>query len=217
MKIRTHIAKSCQIFVPDFSLFVPRWFTQTKAKTIVLELNDNGDDKTISWIAAGQLIHLVNYAHDKGGRRVIFVNKTKLSTDELLLQIEQRIYRNEKERTISRLQNLLCEDKDSIFMYQQYDDTVTDEQEDQVDNLSYKTNVRNKNTFSFSLPSPYSPPDRAEIVLSKHPGRLIRPRTEFDFFLDNVLAQQTPAESINHPDHRIQRIEQSPLFRDHGR
>jgi hypothetical protein len=78
-------------------------------------------------------------------------------------------------------------------MYQQYDDTVTDEQEDQVDNLSYKTNVRNKNTFSFSLPSPYSPRDRAEIVLSKHPGRLIRPRTEFDFFLDNVLAQQKDA------------------------
>ena len=63
---------------------------------------------------------MLNYAHDQGGRRIILINQTSYSTEQLLIQIKAQLPEAESERTWSRLILLLCETEDSIFNYDQF-------------------------------------------------------------------------------------------------
>lgn len=67
-----------------------------------------------------QLVRVLNYAHDQGGRRVILINQTSYSNEQLLAQIETQLPRTERERSLSRLKLLLCETEQSIFGYDQF-------------------------------------------------------------------------------------------------
>jgi hypothetical protein len=76
--------------------------------------------KQINSNSMNQLISVLNYAHDQGGRRIILINHTSFSTERLLIQIKDQLLKSESERIWPRLILLLCETKDSIFSYDQY-------------------------------------------------------------------------------------------------
>lgn len=92
-------------------------FEHTDNKTIVVELGETNyfQVKQIASSSMSYLISVLNFAHDKGGLRIILVNKTSFSNDELYQQVIAQLPEHEKERTKSRFQLLLCEDKASIF------------------------------------------------------------------------------------------------------
>jgi hypothetical protein len=95
-------------------------FEQTACETIALELAEyiNLDNKkVIDDLSLMQLIRVLNYAHDQGGKRVILINKTSFNAEDLVLQIKKQLPATESERTWSRLQLLLCETDASIFSY----------------------------------------------------------------------------------------------------
>jgi hypothetical protein len=95
-----------------------RLFEKTTCKTIALEIGECDLEwigKKISSSSMDQLIRVLNYAHDQGGKRVILINKTSFSPTELLTQIKAQLPESEQERTWSRLQLLLSETEDTIF------------------------------------------------------------------------------------------------------
>lgn len=101
----------------------PSKFEKTTCKTIALEMRDYNSffsGVEINSTSMFQLIRILNYAHDQGGRRVILINQTSFSSEELLLQIKKQLPKSERERTWSRLMLLLCETEESIFKYDQF-------------------------------------------------------------------------------------------------
>lgn len=101
----------------------PSKFEKSSCKTIALEIreyNSRYSGKEIDSVSMQQLIRLLNYAHDQGGRRIILINQTTYSTDQLLAQIKAQLPQSESERTWSRLTQLLCETEESIFTYDQF-------------------------------------------------------------------------------------------------
>ena len=93
----------------------PTFFEKTDCKTIAIELGEWKEYKEISPNSMDQLIRVLNYAHDQGGRRVMLINQTRFTNDQLLQQIKSQLPEAERERTWSRLQLLLCENEQSIF------------------------------------------------------------------------------------------------------
>lgn len=101
----------------------PSKFEKTTCKTIALEIREYNSlfsGKEIDSTSMDQLIRVLNYAHDQGGRRIILINQTSYSTEQLLIQIKAQLPKSESERTWSRLTLLLCETEDSIFTYDQF-------------------------------------------------------------------------------------------------
>ncbi|KGP63581.1 hypothetical protein EP47_05540 [Legionella norrlandica] len=101
----------------------PTKFEKTTSKTIALEIREYNScfsGKKIDSTSMDQLIRVLNYAHDQGGRRIILINQTSYSTEQLLIQIKAQLPESECERTWSRLKLLLCETEDSIFKYEQF-------------------------------------------------------------------------------------------------
>ena len=87
-------------------------FNDTTAPIIAIELfKDDGhwSRKTIiDENCFAQLIRVINYAHDQGGKRVIIINRTDyFSDDELMTQIITQLPDREKKRTTDRLRLLL--------------------------------------------------------------------------------------------------------------
>lgn len=106
-----------------FHVAVPKKFEKTTCKTIALEIREHNCyslGKAIGLNSMYQLIRVLNYAHDQGGRRIILINQTSYSTEQLLIQIKAQLPKSESERTWSRLTLLLCETEDSIFGYDQF-------------------------------------------------------------------------------------------------
>lgn len=102
-------------------------FEKTTHKTIVLEMGESNSSyfgKSIDPDTMEQLIRILNYAHDKGGRRIIFINQTSFSHEELLAEIKKELPKSERERTWSRLMLLLCETEESIFNHDQFNGHV---------------------------------------------------------------------------------------------
>jgi len=98
-------------------------FEKTTCKTIALEIREKTyflAGKKIDNTSMEQLISVLNYAHDQGGRRVILINQTSYSPEALLSQIKDQLPQSESERTWSRLQGLLCESEDSIFSLDEF-------------------------------------------------------------------------------------------------
>jgi hypothetical protein len=97
-------------------------FEKTTRRTIAIEMGEYKWDfgREIDSTCMEQLIRVLNYAHDQGGRRVILINQTCYSSEQLLLQIKAQLPSSERERTWSRLMLLLCETEDSIFKYDQF-------------------------------------------------------------------------------------------------
>ncbi len=98
-------------------------FEKTNCKKIALEMreyNSPFSGKKIDSNSMDQLIRVLNYAHDQGGRRIILINQTSYSAEQLLIQIKAQLPKSESERTWSRLVLLLCETEDSIFSYDQF-------------------------------------------------------------------------------------------------
>jgi len=98
-------------------------FEKTTCKTIALEIREHNyflTEKKIDSTSMEQLISVLNYAHDQGGRRVILINQTSYSSEALLSQIKDQLPQSERERTWSRLQVLLCESEDSIFSLDEF-------------------------------------------------------------------------------------------------
>jgi hypothetical protein len=101
----------------------PSKFEKTTYKTIALEIkefNSSYFGKTIDYHSMDQLMRVLNYAHDQGGRRIILINQTSFSTEQLLAQIKKELPSSERERTWSRFMLLLCETEDSIFKHEQF-------------------------------------------------------------------------------------------------
>lgn len=110
-------------YIEPFLTVNPATFEHTNYKTIALEIGETNYrfcEKKISLYSMNQLIRVLNYAHDQGGRRVILINKTSYSHEQLLIQIKAQLPKSESERCWSRLTLLLCETEDSIFSYNQF-------------------------------------------------------------------------------------------------
>jgi hypothetical protein len=85
-------------------------FEKTDRKIIVVELLDDTDysgKEIIQDNCLAQLLRVINYAHDCGGKRVVFLNNTKFSDEEMLSKIKDAIPEREKERTLARIDALL--------------------------------------------------------------------------------------------------------------
>lgn len=96
---------------PGFGI-AERNFEKTDCSFIALDLiqEDYGIFKQkykLSRACKSQLLNILNYAHDNGNKKVIFVNNTGLSHEELYNKIKESIPKSEKERSISRLEALL--------------------------------------------------------------------------------------------------------------
>jgi len=106
-----------------FHVAITKNFEKTTCKTIALEMieyNSPFSGKQIDSFSMNQLIYVLNYAHDQGGRRIILINQTSYSTEQLLIQIKAQLPTSESERSWSRLELLLCETEDTIFSRDQY-------------------------------------------------------------------------------------------------
>lgn len=106
------------IYEPPHWSAVPLKFEKTSCKTIVLELKEYNyqySEKSINDDCMEQLLRILNYAHDQGGRRLILINKTSYGSKEFLAQIKKQLPKAEQERTWSRLMLLLCETDETIF------------------------------------------------------------------------------------------------------
>jgi DNA replication protein DnaC len=100
-------------------LFSDRWFEQVKfeciPQVIGVECSDEDFIAFRGYRTKKQLVAVLNYAHDKGGIKVLIVNHSSYSDDELLPRICQLISKDgwsdtlspEAQRTVSRLDALL--------------------------------------------------------------------------------------------------------------
>lgn len=111
------------IYEPPHWSVAPLKFEKTSCKTIALELmeyNSQYSGKSINSDCMEQLLRILNYVHDQGGRRLILINKTSYSPEEFLAQIKKHLPKAEKERTWSRLMLLLCETDETIFGFDEF-------------------------------------------------------------------------------------------------
>ncbi len=110
-------------YIKPFLNVMPLQFEKTTCKTIALEIKEYNHflcGKTIDDSSMRQLISVLNYAHDQGGRRVILINQTSYSPEALRSQIQAQLPKAESERTWARLQVLLCESEDSVFSLDEF-------------------------------------------------------------------------------------------------
>lgn len=120
-------------YIKPFLNVMPLQFEKTTCKTIALEIKETSNHhqydvekeiwyfgKQIDDSSMRQLISVLNYAHDQGGRRVILINQTSYSPEALRSQIQAQLPKAESERTWARLQVLLCESEDSVFSLDEF-------------------------------------------------------------------------------------------------
>lgn len=96
--------------VPEFRSVTARVFECTPCEVIVVDLMPDKSyikGMIVLHDSIMQLCSIVNFAHDQGERRVIFVNKTQFTEEELLSKIEREISLHDRERTMARLNQLL--------------------------------------------------------------------------------------------------------------
>lgn len=65
------------------------------------------EEAIINKDSISQLLSVVHYAHDTGGKKILLVNHTIFSERELLVKIEEAIPEKERERTMPRIRGLL--------------------------------------------------------------------------------------------------------------
>ena len=86
-------------------------FTATTKPVIAVELLEAKhwkDGQIVHDTCFRQLMSVINFAHDQGGKRVVIINHTDtFSNDALLHQIIKQVPNSEKERTGDRLRLLL--------------------------------------------------------------------------------------------------------------
>jgi DNA replication protein DnaC len=97
------------VFIPHHTGIGARIFEKTKHTYIAVEILSEISHKQvyIDSDCLRQILSLINYAHDHGGKKIIFINRTTFSHSECLEKIKEEIGRSEKERTISRMNCLL--------------------------------------------------------------------------------------------------------------
>jgi hypothetical protein len=98
--------------IPAHKALWVRSFEGTICKTLVVELVSEeryDGSKTLSYYSIRNITGTINYAHDQGRKRVIFINNTGFSYQELMNKIEEQLpeKERERERTLSRLHMLL--------------------------------------------------------------------------------------------------------------
>lgn len=100
-----------------------RKFEETTHKTIAIEIREyiNYDGKKyVREDSLAQLIRVINYVHDQGGRRVILINQTSFSPGELLAKIKEQLPQSELKRTWSRFMVLLEGDENKSVPVSQH-------------------------------------------------------------------------------------------------
>lgn len=87
-----------------------RIFDKTDHTAIAIELTQDthwSGKEIINENCIKQLLSVVNFAHDQGGRQVLILNNTTFSHKEIYEKIKLQLPEREKQRTISRLEQLL--------------------------------------------------------------------------------------------------------------
>lgn len=111
----------------DFISAKPSKFEKSAYKTIALEIREYDDfyrRKIVDLNSIDQLICVLNFASIQGGRRIILINQTTFSSEELLIKIKAQLPESEREETLSRLELLLCETENSIFSYDEFNGLI---------------------------------------------------------------------------------------------
>jgi DNA replication protein DnaC len=96
--------------IPAYPGIKVRNFEFTSCSTIAIEImqyNSINYSCEIDSDSMSQLLAVINYSHDQGGKKVIIINRTEFSHQELLTKFEAKINEKERARTMSRLNNLL--------------------------------------------------------------------------------------------------------------
>lgn len=92
--------------MPQHKSICVKPFESTNCDIVAVELlqrtNWNGKE-IVQEDSLNQLLRVINYAHDSGGKKVIIVNHTKFTHEELLVAIKAGISEREKERTSARI------------------------------------------------------------------------------------------------------------------
>ena len=123
------------LYMESYLTVNPSNFEKTSCKTIALEMREYHSrffGKKIDEDSVHQLIRVLNYAHDQGGRQIILINQTSYSHEQLLIQIKAQLPSSERERTWSRLMPILCETEDSIFKYEQFNGKIENIPENKI-------------------------------------------------------------------------------------
>lgn len=84
-------------------------FEQSSCDVIAVELLRQPKDwkgREVNDNCVEQLLRVINYAFDRGGKKIIIVNATGFTQQELITQIKIHIDERDKERTIARLDQL---------------------------------------------------------------------------------------------------------------
>jgi DNA replication protein DnaC len=101
----------CGLLIPAHTGIAVRVFEKSDRTIITVEILSRFLESIKKRIFDGdcisQILSVINFAHDKGGKKVIFINKTSLPHSVLIENIKEEIKVTEKERTISRMENLL--------------------------------------------------------------------------------------------------------------
>lgn len=92
-----------------------RPFEGTQCDMIVIEITQEyfsvWERMALDSESVAQLLRVVNYAHDHGEKKVVIVNRTDFSHQQLIKEIQEEIPERERERTIARIENLLFSSK----------------------------------------------------------------------------------------------------------
>ena len=100
-----------QILAPPFESIKVKSFVDTTSPVIAIELLEHehwSGKKMINDTCFKQLMSVINFAHDKGGKRVVIINHTDNFCNKTLLeQIIKQVPESEKARTTDRLRLLL--------------------------------------------------------------------------------------------------------------
>lgn len=86
--------------VPAGYGIAPNIFQETQHNYIAIEVSDSIGCHSYTM---DQILSVVNYAFDKGSKKVILINNTKLTPNEFIENIQENIPEKERERTMARM------------------------------------------------------------------------------------------------------------------
>lgn len=105
-ELTMHIKDGEIMTMPKHIGIAPRHFESTSCPVIVIELQQNLVSYGSRSDCFKRLLEVINVAHDTGGKKVIVINMTGLSHQELMEKVKSIIPKRERERTIARLDQL---------------------------------------------------------------------------------------------------------------
>ena len=161
-----------------------------------------------------QLLRVVNYAHDCGGKKIILLNKTEFSHAELLDKIKESLRSKEKERTLARINALLFSPELEMAIHQKENHLAS-----KIQKIGYQSdpkvpkNLNSPIELFFSCGNPINKLEQNSLIENRHQS----PKSQRDYDRRFGLALSPTANKLEQ-DSLIENRHQSPKSqRDYDR